>query len=213
MFKLIATLAALILSLLVGLTPAHATSILPPCANEDCSIGTNEDGSTIYQDGYWDASKQGDGSGSSFYVIDGQTIYTTPVEEHTCAPGYVVVPGERTCVVPTLSTEPAPVAPVTAPAPPAPVVDAAPVTVVPETGQTVPVATAAVYPELSTASLASLDAGTAWALFDATDAASLLPASASTVTYMGGSYTPLTPTADTIVVWDAYGVFYLFQIS
>lgn len=209
MFKLIASLAALILSLLLGSIPAHATGVLPPCQNEDCSIGTNEDGSTIYQDGYWDASKQGDGSGSSFYVIDGQTTYTTPVEEHTCAPGYVIVPGERTCIVPELSTAPAITAPVTAPAPPAPV-EVAPAPV------NAPVATVdpVTYPDLSTASLASYNASIAWAMFDATGAASLLPtAYDTTVSYVGTSATPLTPTADTIVVWDAYGIYYLFLIT
>lgn len=54
---------------------------------------------------------------------------------------------------------------------------------------------------------------TAWNLFDAVHAADLLPSSASVVTYVGHSTTPVQPTAGTIVVWDTVGNYYTFAYT
>lgn len=54
---------------------------------------------------------------------------------------------------------------------------------------------------------------TAWQLWDAVGASSLLPDSATTVTFLSHNTTGYPLTADTIIVWDNYGNFYQFHIG
>lgn len=53
----------------------------------------------------------------------------------------------------------------------------------------------------------------AWAVWDSSGASSLLPDYATTVTYLQSNTTGFPLTADTIVVWDAYGNFHQFLVS
>ena len=69
-------------------------------------------------------------------------------------------------------------------------------------------------PDLTLDTTEGLDA-LAWGLFDATNAADLLPDTATTVTFTASAdvNSPITPTADTIVCTDMLGNTFEFTIS
>lgn len=53
----------------------------------------------------------------------------------------------------------------------------------------------------------------AWALFDAVNAFDLLPNDYVRVSYLTTTTVPITPTQDTIVVWDNAGLHHVFTIT
>lgn len=183
---------------IMGVGAASATTTLTPCVHEDCSIGTNADGSTIYQDGYWDGATQSNGTGGSYYMLDGVATYTTEPIVQSCTEGYGLAedgsclplgywdttePTELAPATETTATDTAYIAPATVPAAPV-VADTMPADV----------------------------AGAAWMMFDATGAASLLPNHDTRVELIGHNKTGFPYlTANMITVWDMQGNHYLFS--
>lgn len=189
--------------------PSTLSSV--PCTEEDGSIGTNEDGSTIYEDCFWDSEVRGNKSGQSFYVVNGESMSvddymimidtsdTDPIdidsEDHTDWDMLTLTDTDPI----DIDSEDHSVAPVAA----APAPAAAPAVTV------APVAPAAVSVAPVTDSLDS-HAEEAWALFDAYGA-QLLPSDSETrVTFVGHSLSAYSLSADTITVWDTEGNHYLF---
>jgi hypothetical protein len=204
MTKTFLSLLLSLLLLLTGASVASATSILPPCVHEDCSVGTNPDGSTIYQDGYWDAQNRGNGLGQSFYMVDGVVTPTdgAPVVQ-SCTEGYGLAEDGSCLPLGYWDTT----TPELAQASPAQAVETA---YVPTPITYVPAPELATTPDYSTPELATLEAQ-AWAQWDAVGAASLLPSHATRVTFSGFNTTGFPYlTANMITVWDTQGKHYLF---
>lgn len=205
--KALLTILATILLSFVGVTQSSA-STLPPCAEED-SINC-----------YWDANTMGNGKGSSFENRDGVITYTSPVESHTCADGAILVDA-RSCVFPVediweptqedidvasmgyvQATDGAWIAPE--------YIEEYETSIIPQAAHTVDLETGE--PVQVTAPATSDDA-TAWQLWDATGAASLLPDTATQVSFLGHNTVGYPLTGDTVIVWDNFGNFYQFHIG
>lgn len=198
---------------------ANATSQLPYCAEEDS------------QNCYWDRDLQGNGTGSSFFDVEGDVTYTTPIEDHTCAPGFVIV-APRECGLPqTYKIEESKVVPTDDLV----IQECTAGYALAEDGTCLPLGywedgtalvekatdpEATAYVPLDYIAPVVEQAGTlpadleaqAWALFDAVDAEVLLPETKwARVEFIGWNQVGFEPTENTITVWDNMGNHYLFQ--